>query len=123
MPALRKYMLSVAPADMPGTISTLGKRWWTAAVTAAITSWRSGEAGLATGGGGCTVTVAVSSSMTLIRVGRTLSTEVPGKIRQLMLTLALCGSALSAWPPLSMVATQVVRIWPTCEVHADQVGL
>src|SRR5574337_769216 len=76
MPALRKYMLSVAPADMPGTISTLGKRWWTAAVTAAITSWRSGEAGLATGGGGCTVTVAVASSMTLIRVARTLSTEM-----------------------------------------------
>ena len=90
-----------------------GKRACTAAVTAAITSWRSGEAGLATGGGGSTVTVADLSSITLTRVSRTLSTGVPGKMRQLMLTLALCGSALSAWPPLSMVATQVVRIWPT----------
>jgi len=34
-------------------------------VTAAITSWRSGEAGLATGGGGSTVMLADLSSITL----------------------------------------------------------
>ena len=33
-------------------------------------------------------------------------------MRQLMFAVARCGSALSAWPPLIMVATQVVPILP-----------
>ena len=49
----------------------------------------------------------------LLRKFRTAATLVPGKMRQLMLALARCGKALSAWPPSSMVATQVVRSWPT----------
>src|SRR5258708_23680612 len=36
-----------------------------------------------------------------------------GKRRQLMLALARAGRAFSAWPPLIMVATQVVPILPT----------
>ena len=38
------------------------------------------------------------------------SAVTPGKMRQLTLARARCGSALVAWPPSSMVATQVVRI-------------
>jgi hypothetical protein len=38
---------------------------------------------------------------------------VPGKIRQLTVATADWGSALSAWPPASRVATQVVRSRPT----------
>ena len=34
----------------------------------------------------------------------------PGRMRQLTVARASCGSALSAWPPSSRVATQVVRI-------------
>ena len=33
----------------------------------------------------------------------------PGMIRQLTLAIASCGSAFTAWPPSSIVATQVVR--------------
>ena len=40
---------------------------------------------------------------------RTASLELPGKIRQLTFARARCGNALVAWPPSSMVATQVVR--------------
>ena len=36
--------------------------------------------------------------------------DTPGRMRQLTLALAICGSALVAWPPSSLVATQVVRI-------------
>ena len=36
----------------------------------------------------------------------------PGKMRQLMLAVARCGRAFRAWPPLIMVATQVVPILP-----------
>src|SRR6201986_3738451 len=34
----------------------------------------------------------------------------PGMMRQLTLAVARCGRALGAWPAVSMVATQVVRI-------------
>ena len=37
------------------------------------------------------------------------STVSPGKMRQLTLAVARCGSAFSAWPASSSVATQVVR--------------
>ncbi len=43
----------------------------------------------------------------------TSAAAVPGKIRQLTVAVADWGSAFSAWPPASMVATQVVRILPT----------
>ena len=32
-----------------------------------------------------------------------------------MFAVARCGSAFSAWPPLTIVATQVVPIWPTID--------
>src|ERR1700730_1945320 len=40
---------------------------------------------------------------------RTVSASTPGQMRQLILALARCGSALVACPASSMVATQVVR--------------
>src|SRR6478672_2548874 len=53
-------------------------------------------------------TIPVSSS-TLMIVARTESIGTLGNTRQLTSAVAVCGSALSAWPPLSLVATQVVR--------------
>src|SRR6185437_3458842 len=106
-------MLSEAPADMPGTTSTPGKRWWMVAATAFITSGRRGEAGLSTGGGGFTSIFTEGSAIALASVACTAATCTPGKIRQLMFAVARCGNAFNACPPSSIVATQVVRIWPT----------
>src|SRR3569832_940295 len=47
----------------------------------------------------------------------------PGKMRQLMLASACCGRAFSAWPPDTMVATQVVPIWPTRAGSARRVAM
>ena len=58
-----------------------------------------------------TVTLTAVSSTTLTRVLCTSSQGVPGSIRQLTVALALCGSAFSACPPASSVATHVVRSW------------
>ena len=49
----------------------------------------------------------------LASVWRTSSIFTPGKMRQFTLATALCGKAFWACPPSSMVATQVVRVWPT----------
>src|SRR5579859_8042405 len=49
------------------------------------------------------------SATTSWRVFCTSGIGVPGRMRQLTLALACCASALGAWPPSSMVATQVVR--------------
>jgi hypothetical protein len=53
----------------------------------------------------CTASSATSSSSFL----RTVSISTPGKIRQLMLARARCGSAFVAWPASSIVAIHVVR--------------
>src|SRR5690348_3258162 len=106
-------MLSEAPADMPGATSTPGKRSRMVSVTAFTTSGRNGDGGLSTGGGGRTLISTEGSSITFASMAFTDATWVPGKIRQLMLPSASCGSALRAWPPSSVVAMQVVRIWPT----------
>ena len=45
----------------------------------------------------------------------------PGKMRQLMLAVARCGKALSAWPPLTIVTTHVVPILPTMAGSAASV--
>src|SRR5580700_974628 len=55
------------------------------------------------------VTLTSGSAITRSRSARTDSAETPGKMRQLMLARARCGSALVAWPASSIVATQVVR--------------
>jgi hypothetical protein len=48
------------------------------------------------------------------KASRTSSIFTPGKMRQFTLAEADCGSAFSACPPLSMVATQVVHNFPAC---------
>ena len=53
-------------------------------------------------------TMPVSAS-TLMIVARTESIGTFGNTRQFTSAVAVCGSALSACPPLSRVATQVVR--------------
>jgi hypothetical protein len=107
-------MLSLAPADMPGTTGTPGKRAWIASLTSFISSGRSGEASLATDAaverGHLHLGIAATSA-SLSPAHR--ATEVPGKMRQLMLAVARWGSALVAWPALAIVATQVVPVWPT----------
>ena len=54
-------------------------------------------------------TLKVGSLNTLIKASRISSWVWPGKMRQLTFAVARCGNAFGAWPPLSMVATQVVR--------------
>src|SRR3954452_24383426 len=51
------------------------------------------------------------SLRTFAIVSPTASADSPGSTRQLTVALAICGNALSAWPPSSRVATQVVRNW------------
>ena len=52
------------------------------------------------------------AELALLQYAETL-TLTPGKIRQLTVAVADCGSAFSAWPACSIVATQVVRVLPT----------
>src|SRR5436190_15582220 len=106
-------MPSVEPADITGTIGRPGKRACTALLTAASRSGLSGEAGESIAPSLDRVTVAPGSAITRTIVWRTSSEGVPGKIRQLTLAETFCGRALVAWPPWIMVATQVVRSWPT----------
>ena len=108
-----QFTADLLPADITGTIGRPGKRACTAFSIAAITSGRSGEAGLSIAPSAERVIVAPGSAMTLAICWRTLSEDPPGKMRQLTLALAFCGSALVACPPLIIVATQVVRSWPT----------
>src|SRR5438045_4636852 len=109
MPAARKNMPSVAPADITGTIGRPGKRACTALLTAASTSGRSGEAGESIAPSLARVTVAPGSAITRTTVWRTSSDGTPGKIRQFTLADTFWGRALVAWPPWIIVATQVVR--------------
>jgi hypothetical protein len=108
----RKYRLSVAPADIDGTIGRPGARRSIALRSAFMTSSRSGEASLGLGLL-TSLTCAFGSPIAFTSVDCTDSTDSPGKTRQLMLAVALCGSALGAWPPRSIVATQVVPSCPT----------
>jgi hypothetical protein len=54
-------------------------------------------------------TVSLSSPKMEISWRRISSGECPGKMRQLTMACAVCGSALLAWPAVRRVATQVVR--------------
>ena len=49
------------------------------------------------------------SARTALSVRSTSSGLSMGRRRQFMTAVAVCGSAFSAWPPESMVATQAVR--------------
>jgi hypothetical protein len=83
----------------------------TARVTALTTSSRSGDASLDIGWPVSFTSTALPAASCNAR--RTSSIFTPGKMRQLTFAEADCGSAFCACPPASMVATQVVRIWPT----------
>src|SRR5215510_13000349 len=101
--------LSVAPVPMLGITSTLGPN--TSRVTCSIGPIidgvsADGAARLIAGAG---ETVVAVSPMALIRPARTSAGSCPGAIRQFTLADAVCGSALRAWPPESIVATHVVR--------------
>src|SRR5579863_696837 len=101
---------------MVGTTGKPGQIACTVFSSARITPGRSGEGGTPTGGitvpvaslTGTTVTATLGSAATFSSVLRTASGSSPGKMRQFTLARAICGNALGAWPPLSMVATQVV---------------
>ena len=101
-------------------IAMPGARADTASRTASITSARNGDASLPVGSFSV-VTVALGSLTTFTSCAFTSSIGTPGKMRQLTLTFALCGRALSAWPACAMVATQVVRTCPTNSGRLDRI--
>src|SRR3569623_1150128 len=108
IPIASKKIPSVAPVDIDGSIGTPGK-YLSATLFIGPTILGSSFGGMPIGRIGVltvTVTLGPASSLSLASVPSTLS---PGKIRQLMLAVALCGSAFSACPALSRVATHVVR--------------
>src|ERR1700679_2120588 len=108
MPATRRYRPSVAPVTMIGTVCTPGQIFSVVVVTAASTSGRIGEAGLAATGR-IEVIETCSSLTTCFSADSTYSGESSGSTRQLTVAAASCGRAFMAWPPSSSVATQVVR--------------
>src|SRR5579871_2406332 len=105
---LRRYRPSVAPVSMSGTI---GNAPQIDAVTELITlSTAAGriDGGLATAVSGSVNATAVSAT-TERSVCSIVDASTPGMMRQLIVAVARCGRALRAWPPSSIVATQVVR--------------
>src|SRR6267378_5050910 len=116
MPAMRVYFPSVAPVDMVATRGTPGQVTFKTFSMACVTSGSSGDGGTGTTGTtfpsgvscGTMVILTFGSFATRSSVLCTSSGSSPGKIRQLTLARAVCGSAFGAWPPKSMVATHVV---------------
>src|SRR5215467_11752449 len=116
MPPMRVYFPSVAPVDMVGTKGMPGHILVKVFSMALVTSGSSGEGGTGTTGttfpsGSACATMLIftfGSLATRWRVFRISCGSSPGKIRQFTLARAVCGSALGAWPPESIVATQVV---------------
>ena len=95
---------------MAGTRGTPGHSWWPTASAGPVicgVSGGGGETGLFSP---AILMWMAGSSTTLASVAMTASGASPGRIRQLTLAVARCGRAFSAWPALTMVATQVVRI-------------
>src|SRR5208337_2327784 len=113
---MQRYLPSEAPVDIVGTIGIPGHMVAKVRSSAVVTSGSSGEGGTATMGmsfpsavfSGTTVILTLGSAATRSNVLRTLSGSSPGKMRQFTLARAVCGSALGAWPPDSIVATHVV---------------
>src|SRR3954465_6814580 len=91
------------PTTAPGYISLVSDS------TRFITSGRSGD-GLLGCASSTNSTLTFGSATISISFALTDAGDTPGRMRQLTLALAICGSALVAWPPSSFVATQVVRI-------------
>src|SRR5260370_15848401 len=116
MPAMRAYFPSVAPVDMVATRGTPGQTALKTFSMACVTSGSSGEEGTGTTGTtfpsgascGTMLTLTFGSLATRSRGLWTPSGSSPGQMRQLTLARAVCGRACGAWPPESMVATDVV---------------
>src|SRR6516165_6629599 len=97
MPAMRRYLPSVAPVDMEGTTGTPGHIMASVRSNAEVTSGSRGEGGTATMGinlpsevfSGTTVTFTWGLATTRSRVLRTSSGSSPGKMRQLTLARAV----------------------------------
>src|SRR3954463_1919704 len=114
---MRVILPSVAPVDMVATTGSGPHIAETVRSIAVVSSGVSGDGGTATAGTsepsaawtGTGVMVTFGSAITRCSVARTCSGFSPGKIPQLTFARAVCGSAFGAWPPESMVATQVVR--------------
>ena len=109
MPTARRYLLSVAPVPIVGITATFGPK--TSRVTFSIGPMTSGESG---DGAACSIagpreTLTPVSLIAVMSCARTSAGSWPGAMRQFTFAVAVCGSALRAWPPLSIVATQVVR--------------
>ena len=80
----------------------------TAVVITRSTSAGSGDAGLAMLSRSDSTAIDVSATRRRIVLSTSLG-SVPGSMRQFTTACALCGSAFSACPPWSCVATHVVR--------------
>ena len=112
-PVAPKTAPSVAPADMAGTTGVPGQYSVVSLSTGPNTFGFRVCGPLGT-------SLRMAASVTLISGSpasstsfcRTCSGVVPGKMRQLTLAVARCGSALVAWPPDSMVAIHVVCRMP-----------
>src|SRR5271167_1938965 len=110
MPIAVRNTPSVPPGCKIGNTGTPGKN--------TALSFCTGPSIWGVSGGGGDVGPRVSSVVTFTAESatctsnwcRTDSCDTPGKIRQLILARARCGSALVACPASSMVATQVVLI-------------
>src|SRR5262249_47240507 len=100
---------SVAPVLITGTTIAPGNISFVSDSTTVITSGRRGD-GLLGLASPTNDTLIFGSASTPTSVSRTEFGETPGRIRQFTLAVASCGRALVAWPPDSIVATQVVRI-------------
>jgi hypothetical protein len=77
--------------------------------TAVITSGRNGDGALGWASLTNDTVIFRSPSTSVSRVF-TDSGVAPGRMRQFTFAVASCGRALLAWPPVSRVATHVVRI-------------
>src|SRR5215468_2102600 len=99
-----------------GTTVTPGHILEVMRVAASRTSGRRGEDGPRPGSPNF-LTVTCSSATIFFSVDSTYSGESSGRTRQFTVAAASCGSAFKAWPPSSMVATQVVR---KVEFHAGE---
>ena len=101
----------MAPVSMWGMMGTAGALPHTAFAAASIADKGSGASG--DGGLGVGVPIGATticgSARTRTSVCCTAAASSIGRIRQLTVACAVCGSAFSACPACSIVATHVVR--------------
>src|SRR4051812_36809111 len=105
MPALRRYSPSVAPVAITGTTTTPGHIASVIDSIGRISSGNSGEGALGFASS-MNDTATLGSATTSASFSLTAAGDSPGRIRQFTVAVAVCGSALLAWPPSTRVATQ-----------------